>query len=46
MFGIRNNQRSITKNLRKGEQSFLCMTCLFDLTYIPMKMHEDILNGY
>ena len=36
------NQRSITRKLRKGEQSFFCMTRRFDLTHIPIKLHEII----
>ena len=45
MFG-KNNQRGITQKLRKGEQSLLWMTCCLDLIHIPIKLHEDILNGY
>ena len=40
----KNNQRGITWKLRKGEQSFLCMTHRHDLICIPIKLHEDILN--
>ena len=40
------NQRSITRKLRKGEQSFLCVTRPPDLIHIPRKLHEDILNCY
>ena len=35
------NQRSITRKLRKGEQS-LCL----NLINIPLKLHEDMPNGY
>ena len=45
MFG-KINQRGITWKLRKGEQSFLCMTCHPDLIQIPIKLHEYILNSY
>ena len=45
MFG-KINQRGITWKLRKGEQSFLCATHRRDLIYIPIKLHEDIPNGY
>ena len=37
MFG-KINQSGI---LRKGEQSFLCVTCLPDLIHISIKLHED-----
>ena len=40
------NQRGITWKLRKGEQSFLCMTHRLDLIHIPMKLHENIPNSY
>ena len=46
MFEKKINQRDITWKLRKGEQSFLCMTCCPDLIHIPIKLHEDILNGF
>ena len=42
MFG-KINQRGIAWKIRKGEQSFLCRT---DLIHIPVKLHEDIPNGY
>ena len=45
MFG-KNKQRGITGKLRKGGQSFLCATHRPDLIHIPIKLHEDILNGY
>ena len=45
MFG-KINQRGTAWKLRKGEQSFLCATRCPDLTQIPIKLHEDILNGY
>ena len=45
MFG-KINQRGITWKIRKGEQSFLCMTHFRDLIHIPIKWHEDIPNGY
>ena len=45
MFG-ENNERGITWKLRKGEQSFLCVTCRPDLKHIPIKLHEGILKGY
>ena len=37
-------QRAITQKLRKGEQSFICGTLCFDLIYISIKYHEDILK--
>ena len=41
------NQRGIPwKLIRKGKQSFLCLTHHPDLIHIPIKLHEDILNGY
>ena len=42
------NQRGITWKLRKGEQSFLCAThcCDLPVIHIPIKLHEDIPNGY
>ena len=40
------NQRGITLKLKMGEQSFLCVTCRLDLIHIPIKLHEDIPNGY
>ena len=40
------NQRGITGKLRKGEQSFLCLTCGLDLIHIPIKLQEDISNSY
>ena len=42
------NQRGITWKLRKGEQSFLCVTHCPDLhvIHIRIKLHEDILNCY
>ena len=45
MFG-KINQRGITWKLRKGEQSFLHTTHHCDLIHIPIKLHEDIPNGY
>ena len=42
----KNNQRGITWKLRKGEHSFLCKTYYCDLIHIPIKLHEDIPNGY
>ena len=39
-----NFQRGITQKLRKGEQSFLCGTLCFDLIYISIKYHKDILK--
>ena len=38
---VKINQRSITRKLRKGEQS-LCL----DLINIPLKLHEDMPSGY
>ena len=38
----KNNQRVITWKLRKGEQSFLCVTHGRDLIHILLKLHEDI----
>ena len=32
--------------IRKVKQSFLCATHHRDLIHIPIKLHEDILNGY
>ena len=40
------NQRGITWKIRKGEQSFLCMTHSHDLIHVPIKLHEDIPKGY
>ena len=40
------NQRDITWKLRESEQSFLCATRRPDLIHIPLKLHEDILNGH
>ena len=40
------NQRSITWNLRKGEQSFLYASCCPNLILFPIKLHEDIPNCY
>ena len=45
MFG-KINQRGITWKIRKGEQSFLSGTHRRDLTHTPIKLHEDIPNGY
>ena len=45
MFG-EINQRGITWKIRKGEQSFFCMTHHPDLMHIPIKLHEAILNCY
>ena len=45
MFG-KTNQRGITWKLRKGEQSFLCMTHRCDQIHIPIKLHEVISTGY
>ena len=45
MFG-KMNQKDITWKIRMGEQSFLCMTHCPDLIHIPIKLHEDIPNGY
>ena len=39
-----NDQRGITQELTKGEQSFLCGTHCLDLIYISTKYHEDILK--
>ena len=38
--------KGITWKLRKGEQLFLCSTRRPDLIHIPIKLHEDIPNGY
>ena len=45
------NQRGITWKLRKGGgggggQSFLCATHCSDLIHIPIKLQEDVPNGY
>ena len=50
MFG-KINQRGITWKLiiwkiRKGEQSFLCVTHHCGQIHIPIKLHDDILKGY
>ena len=45
MFG-KTNQRGISWKIRKGKQSFLCATHPHDLIHIPIKLHEDIPNGY
>ena len=45
MFG-ENNQKGHNLETKKGEQSFLCATRHLDLIHIPIKLHEDILNGY
>ena len=45
MFG-KINQRGITWKIRKRKQSFLCVTYRHDLIHIPIKLHEDIPNGY
>ena len=45
MFG-KINQMGITWKIRKGEQSFLCMTHRCDLIHIPIKLHDDIPNSY
>ena len=42
MFG----KRGIGWKIRQGEHSFLCTTHQRDLINIPIKFHEDILNGY
>ena len=41
-------QKGITWKVRKGEQSFLCVTCCSVPIHIPIKLHEDILRlkGY
>ena len=39
-------KRGISWKLREREQSFLCMTRGPDLIHIPIKLQEDILNGY
>ena len=45
MFG-KINQRSIHWKIRQGEQSFLCVTYRHDLIHIPIKLYDDIPNGY
>ena len=45
MFG-KINQRGVIWKIRKREQSFLCATHCHDLIHSPIKLHEDILNGY
>ena len=40
------NQRGITRKLKKREQSFLRTTQRLDIIHIPIKLYEDILNGY
>ena len=42
----KNNQRGITWKIRKREQSFLCVTHHYDLIHVPIKLNEDIPNGY
>ena len=44
--GEKINQRGITRKLRKGKQLFLCLSCHLDLMHIPIKLHDDIPNGY
>ena len=44
MFGKIN--QSITWKIRKQGQSFLCMTHRLNLIHIPVKLHENIPNGY
>ena len=39
----KNNQNC---KVRKGEQLFLYTTRRHDLIHIPIKLHEDIPNGY
>ena len=36
----------MTRKLIKEKQPFLRATGCPDLIYIPIKLHEDILNGY
>ena len=42
----KNKQRGITWKLRKGEQSSLCATSCPVPIHIPIKLHDDIFNGY
>ena len=49
MGGTRNlgkKKGDITRKLRKGEQSFLCLTHRIDTIHIIIKLHEDIYNSY
>ena len=40
------SKRGITLKQRNGKQPLLYMTHCSDLILIPIKLHEDILNGY
>ena len=40
------NGRAISWKLRKGDLSFLCVTRCPDLIHIPIKLQEDIPDGY
>ena len=31
---------------KKGEQSFLCATRRLDLIHIPIRLHDNMPNGY
>lgn len=42
----KNNQRGLSWKQRKGEQSFLCAIRRPDLIHTPIKLHEDIPEGY
>ena len=42
----KNKSRGKTWKVRKGEQLFLYTTSPPDLIHIPIKLHEDIPNGY
>ena len=39
-------KREVTKKVRKGEQSFMHVTCRLYLIYIAIKFHQDILYCY
>ena len=45
MFG-KINRRGITWKIRKGVQSFLCVTHRCDIIHVPIKLHEAIPNVY
>ena len=45
MFG-KKQSKGHNLETKKGGKSFLCTTCRHELIYIPIKLHEDILNGY
>ena len=46
MFGKKNQSKAHNSKSKIGEVFVLCATNRPDLKHVPIKLHEDIPNGY